>query len=459
MKPLPFEPFKIKVVEKIPVLERREREEALARAKYNPFKLLAKDVTIDLLTDSGTGSMSDRQWAGIMIGDESYAGSASFVRFDETIRGITGKKHVVPTHQGRSAENLFFSALLKPGDTVVSNTHFDTTEANVETKGGRAVNLPCAESHDLEKTAPFKGDIDLNRLETMLADPSARVVAVVMTVTNNSNGGQPVSLANLRAARELCLKHGRPLYIDAARYAENCYFIKMREPGYREKSLREIAAEMFSLCDGVLMSAKKDGFVNIGGFFATDSDAVYRRVCELMVVVEGFITYGGLAGRDMEAIAIGLTEGLDIATLEQRVEQVARLHKKLAQHGVPMIHPAGGHAVYLNANAICRHLPVDRFRGWALACALYLAGGVRTVEIGSVMFSKKDPATGATIYPENDLVRLAIPRRVYTDRHIDWVAKTVIDVFVNAPSVAGYEMTYAPDHLKHFLAEFRPVAS
>ncbi|MCC6156661.1 MAG: tryptophanase [Deltaproteobacteria bacterium] len=459
MKPLPFEPFKIKMVERIPILDRAEREKAIEAARYNPFKLAARQVTIDLLTDSGTGSMSDRQWAGIMIGDESYAGSNSYFHLQETVRAITGKKHVVPTHQGRSAENLFFGAILKPGDVVLSNTHFDTTQANVETKGGDPVNIPCAASRDLERTDPFKGDIHLEMLETWLSDKTRHVAAVIMTVTNNSNGGQPVSLANLRAAREICLRHGVPLYIDAARYAENCYFIKMREDGYRDKTLTEIAAQMFALCDGVLMSAKKDGFVNIGGYFATDSDAIFRRVCELMVVVEGFVTYGGLAGRDMEAIAIGLKEGLDIATLEQRVEQVGRLHKRLAQNGVPMIHPPGGHAVYLNANAICRHLPIERLRGWALSCELYRRGGVRAVEIGSVMFAKTDPTTGRTIYPDNDLVRLAIPRRVYTDRHIDFVAETIIDCVHHAVEIPGYEITYAPDHLKHFLAEFRPMSA
>jgi tyrosine phenol-lyase len=455
--PMPFEPFKIKMVEKIPLLDAKEREEALLRARYNPFKLKAREVTIDLLTDSGTGAMSDRQWSAMMMGDESYAGAESFLRFEESVRDITGKKFIVPTHQGRSAENLFFGAVLSPGDVVVSNTHFDTTQANVETKGGVALDLPCSTCADFSSMAPFKGDIDLDCLERILCDGTKHVVALIMTVTNNTCGGQPVSMANIRAAREISKKHGVPLYIDAARYAENCYFIKTREKGYAEKSLIEIAREMFSYADGALMSAKKDAYVNIGGFFATDNEDVFRNVAQRMVVVEGFMTYGGLAGRDLEAIAQGLKEGMDFSVVRQRVEQVARLHSLLAAEGVPMIHPAGGHGVYLDANAILPNLAIEKFRGWSLANEMYLRGGVRCVEIGCVMFMKQNPKTGECTWPKNDLVRLAIPRRVYTDRHMDFVARTVIDVFRNSKNVSGYRMTYAPAHLKHFLAEFEPA--
>ncbi|MBZ0274188.1 tryptophanase [bacterium] len=454
--PLPFEPFKIKVVERIPVLTAGERRAAMERAKFNPFKLRSREVTIDLLTDSGTGSMSDRQWAAIMIGDESYAGAESYEHFRDTVWRITGKKHIVPVHQGRSAENIFFGAIVKPGDVVISNTHFDTTQANVEVAGGVPLNLPSPASRRLDTSDPFKGNIDLEALAETLSDRSRRVALVVMTVTNNTCGGQPVSLANLRAAREICAKHGVPLYLDAARYAENAYFIHQREAGYGDKTLTDIASEMYALCDGVLMSAKKDGFVNIGGYFATDDEDVMRRFMSRMVIQEGFPTYGGLAGRDLEAMAVGLMEGLDIATLEQRVEQVGRLHKLLAQHGVPMIHPPGGHAVYLDANAICPHIPIEQYRGWALTCELYLAGGVRAVEVGSVMFARTDPETGDTRWPENDLVRLAIPRRVYSDRHIDFVGRVVIDVMQNAGKLRGYEITWSPPHLKHFLVEMRP---
>ncbi len=457
MKNLPFEPFKIKAVEKIPVLTKERRIQAISDARYNPFRLKAREVTIDLLTDSGTGAMSDRQWSALLSGDESYAGSESFFRFEETVKKITGKKYLVPTHQGRSAEHLFFSALMKPGDLIPNNAHFDTTQANIESAGGRALNLPCAESRDLSSEDPFKGNIDPTALDKVLSDPANHVPVVLMTVTNNTGGGQPVSMANLRSVRALCDKYETPLYFDSARYAENCYFIKTREPGYADKSLIEIANEMFSLCNGALMSAKKDGFVNIGGWFATDDEKLFGRVRELMVVVEGFVTYGGLAGRDMDAMAVGLMEALDVSYMRQRVEQVGRLHAKLKKGGVPMINPSGGHAVYLDANAILPHMPVEHFRGWSLTNELYVRGGIRGVEIGSVMFMKQDPETGKITYPEKDLVRLAIPRRVYTDRHMDFVAETVIDLCGDATQIRGYKMTYAPKHLKHFIAEFEPV--
>ncbi len=457
MDKLPFEPFKIKAVESIPVLTKEHRIKALADARYNPFRLKARDVTIDLLTDSGTGAMSDKQWSALLSGDESYAGSESFFRFEKTVKTITGKKYLVPTHQGRSAEHIFFSAIMKPGDVVPNNSHFDTTQANIESAGGCALNLPCAESKDISCGEPFKGNIDLTALDEVLSDSEKHVPAVMITVTNNTGGGQPVSMQNLREASAICRKHEAPLYFDSARYAENCWFIKTREPGYADKSLLEIANEMFSYCDGALMSAKKDGYVNIGGWFATNDEKVFARVRELMVIVEGFVTYGGLAGRDMDAMAVGLMEALDENVMRQRVEQVAYLHEKLRDGGVPMINPPGGHAVYLDANGILPDLPVEQFRGWSLANELYIRGGIRGVEIGSVMFMKQNRETGEITYPEKDLVRLAIPRRVYTNRHMDFVARTVIDLCGDSKSVRGYRMTYAPEHLKHFIAEFEPA--
>ena len=451
------EPFKIKSVEPLKILSREEREQRIKEEGYNLFNLRAEYVYIDLMTDSGTGAMSDRQWASLLSGDESYAGSESFFRFEETVRKITGKQYIIPTHQGRSAENLFFAAVMKAGEVVPNNSHFDTTEANIESKGGCATNLPCAESRDLSGEEPFKGNIDLEALDALLSDPEKRVPVVMITVTNNTGGGQPVSMQNLRCARAICDKYETPLYFDSARYAENCYFIKTREPGYEDKSLLEIANEMFSLCDGALMSAKKDGYVNIGGWLATDDESIFARVRELMVVVEGFTTYGGLAGRDMDAMAVGLMEALDEDYMRQRVEQVGYLHTMLKDAGVPMINPYGGHAVYLDANSILPDLPVERFRGWSLANELYIRGGIRSVEIGAVMFMKQNPDTGETIYPDKDLVRLAVPRRVYTNRHMDFVAQTVIELSKNSKDVRGYKITYAPRHLKHFIAEFIPA--
>lgn len=449
-----FEPYKAKVIEKIPLTTPSQRRAAAERAKYNLFSLLAREVTIDLLTDSGTAAMSDKQWSRMMVGDESYAGAESFVRFEETVRDITGMQHVLPAHQGRAAENLLFSALVKPGDVVPNNTHFDTTEANVRAKGGIAVNCPCGEAHDIDSDAPFKGNMDLVQLERALIDNKGRVPLVMMTVTNNSNGGQPASMANLKATSELCRRHAVPFYLDCARYAENCWFIKHREKGYDRKSLEQIAHEMFGHADGALMSAKKDAFVNIGGFLATRDHEVKTRVAEIMVVVEGFMTYGGMAGRDMEAVAQGLREGLDEEYITARIGQVARLGARLDGLGVPYLKPTGGHAIYLDVKRFLPHLPQKQFPGQALSVELYLEGGVRACEIGSVMFAQPDPQNGAMVYPELELVRMAIPRRVYTESHMDYVAQTCARVLARAAGIRGMKFTYEPPRLKHFLAHF-----
>jgi len=449
-----FEPFKAKVIEKIPITTPSQRRAAAERAKYNLFKLLAREVTIDLLTDSGTGALSDMQWSMMMRGDESYAGAESFCRLEETVRRITGMRHVIPTHQGRAAENLLFSALLKPGDIVPNNTHFDTTEANVSAKGGIPLNLPCGKAHDLDDLSPFKGDMDLDKLDQVLTENKGKVPVVFTTVTNNSAGGQPVSMANLKATAEICKRHGVPFYLDCARYAENAWFIKHREKGYAKKSLEQIAHDMFGCADGALMSAKKDAYVNIGGFLATRDRKVKDRVAEIMVVVEGFVTYGGMAGRDMEAVAQGLNEGLDEDIITARIAQVARLGDRLTELGVPILKPAGGHAIYLDARRMAPHLPQSQFPGQALTVEIYLEGGVRAVEIGSVMFAHKDAESGEMVYPELELIRLAIPRRVYTDAHMEHVAQTVAAVNNRADGVRGMKFIYAPPRLKHFLAHF-----
>ena len=431
-----------------------QRLAAAQRANYNLFRLYAREVTIDLLTDSGTAAMSDRQWSRLMLGDESYAGAESFLRLEETVREITGMEHVLPTHQGRAAENLLFSALLKPGDIVPNNTHFDTTEANVCAKGGKALNLPCGEAFDIEADLPFKGNMDLEKLERVLSENKGQVPLVIMTVTNNSAGGQPVSMANICATGEICKKHGVPLYFDAARYAENAWFIKHREEGYQNKTLAEIARKMFDCADGALMSAKKDAYVNMGGFLATRDEQVKARVSEIMVVVEGFVTYGGMSGRDMEAVAQGLREGLDEQIMTARIGQVARLGKRLDELGVPRLKPAGGHAIYLDVKRALPHLPQAQFPGQSLTVELYLEGGVRACEIGSVMFAHPDPETGEMIYPELELLRMAVPRRVYSDTHLEHVAQTCARVLARADQVRGMRYTYEPPRLKHFLAHF-----
>ncbi|MDP8254744.1 MAG: tryptophanase [Candidatus Alcyoniella australis] len=456
--PLGFEPYKIKAVESIPLTTRAQREKYLRQAHYNLFSLKARNVTIDLLTDSGTGAMSQMQWSAMMRGDESYAGAQSFFNFERSVREITGMHHVIPTHQGRAAENLLFSALVEPGQLVPNNTHFDTTEANVRHKGGVALNLPCREAHDPDSRAPFKGNMDWRGLDRLLREQGReRVPLVMVTVTNNSVGGQPVSLANLRRVREVCDRHGVPLYLDAARYAENCWFIKHRERGQAKRPLLEIARELFGLAHGATMSAKKDGLVNIGGFLATRSKQVARKVTEVMVVIEGFRTYGGLAGRDLEALAVGLREGLEESWLDCRIGQVERLAKKLDDAGVPVQLPAGGHAVFIDAARFAPHVPPLQFPGQSLSCALYLEGGVRTSEIGSVMFASRDEQSGEELPAPMELVRLAVPRRVYTDNHLDYVAQVVIAVHKRRAELRGLRLSYAPQKLRHFLAHFKPI--
>ena len=457
MNKLPFEPYKIKVVEKISVTDRAYREARMAEANYNPFALNAHDVTIDLLTDSGTSAMSDQQWGALMIGDESYAGSDSFIRFQQTVQDITGFKHVMPTHQGRSAENLFFSTILKPGDIVPNNTHFDTTEANIGHKQGCPVNLPIPEASSISADHPFKGNMDLNKLEAVLQENEGKVPVVLITVTNNSVGGQPVSMENIRQTRELCNRFGVPLYLDCARYAENCWFIKQREQGYQDKPIKAIAREMFGYADGALMSSKKDALVNIGGFFATNDATLVQRISEIMVVIEGFVTYGGLAGRDMDAIAVGLREALEESYLTSRIEQVAFLASQLQKRDVPVLTPPGGHAVYLDAKAFLPHIAQEQLPAWTLSCEGYLEGGVRSVEIGSVMFAHEDPETGACTYPDLELVRLAVPRRVYTYRHLEYVAETFGSLIRKRDRIKGVRYTYKPERLRHFLARFEPL--
>jgi tyrosine phenol-lyase len=449
-----FEPYKTKMVEPVPITTPSQRRAAAERAKYNLFRLRASEVTVDLLTDSGTAAMSAKQWSRMMVGDESYAGAESFLLFQETVRGITGMHEVLPTHQGRAAENLLFSVLVKPGDIVPNNTHFDTTQANVVAREGQALNLPCGTAFDIVSDKPFKGNMDTDRLETVLAENPGKVPLVLMTVTNNSTGGQPVSMDNIRRAGRICHEHKVPFFLDCARYAENCWFIKHRESGYENKTIEDIAHEMFGYADGALMSAKKDAYVNIGGFLAMRDHEVKAKVAEYMVVVEGFITYGGMAGRDMEAVAQGLREGLDEQILTARIRQVDLLHCWLTEMGVPALSPPGGHGVFLDAKGILPNIPPAQLPGQALTVELYLEGGVRGVEIGTVMFAHPDPETGEMVYPDMELVRLAIPRRVYSDNHMRHVAHTCARVMERADKIRGMRFTYKPQRLAHFLAHF-----
>jgi tryptophanase len=452
-----IEPFRIKTVEPIRHTTRAERVAALEEAGYNLFLLKAEDVLIDLLTDSGTGAMSSAQWAGMMLGDESYAGAKSFYKFETAVRKITGFKHVIPTHQGRAAERILFGSALKPGDIVPNNTHFDTTRANTEYRGATALDIPIPEGRDPGLVLPFKGNIDLAELEHTLSDNPGKVPLVMITITNNSGGGQPVSMANIRAASEICHSHGVPFFIDACRFAENAYFIKLREEGYADKTPLEIAQEIFSYADGCTMSAKKDGMANIGGFLALNDDALAQKCKNLLILTEGFPTYGGLAGRDLEAIARGLWEGLDEGYLAYRLAHTQYLADRLAEAGVPIVEPPGGHAVYLDVLRFLPDMPRDQFPGQALAVALYLEGGIRAVEIGSVMFAHRDERTGEVIYPDMELVRMAIPRRVYTQSHLDYVADTIIALYHKRASVQGLRIVYETRFLRHFTARFERV--
>lgn len=452
-----IEPFRIKSVEPIRFTTREERERILERGHYNLFLIPADDVLIDLLTDSGTSAMSADQWAGMMRGDESYAGARSFYRFEEKVRGLTGLKHIIPTHQGRAAEKILFSIAGGKGKLVPSNAHFDTTRANVEFSGAEAVDLPCEEGKDPDTVADFKGNMDVAALERFIAQKGREHVPLCMlTVTNNSGGGQPVSMANVRAVRDVCTRNRIPLFLDACRFAENAYFIKLREPGYADRSVASIAREMFSCADGVTMSAKKDALVNMGGFLALNDDAMAAAARNLLIVTEGFPTYGGLAGRDLEAIAQGLDEILDEHYLEYRIRSVAYLGDRLTAAGVPILKPPGGHAIYLNARKFLPQVPVDQYPGQALAMELFLAGGIRSVEIGSVMFGKYD-AAGGLIPARMELVRLAIPRRVYTQSHIDYVIEAVLEVYARREAIRGVRIVEEPPLLRHFTAKFAKV--
>ncbi len=450
-----IEPFRIKSVEALKFTCREERADALVKAGFNVFRLRADDVLIDLLTDSGTGAMSSAQWGALMQGDESYAGSRSFYRFEAVVKDLTGFAHVIPTHQGRAAERILFHTILHRGDIVPNNNHFDTTRANIEVEGAEAVDLVIPEGRVPQLEHPFKGNVDLEALEQLLARDGDRVPLVMVTITNNSGGGQPVSIANLRGVRALCTAYRKPLFLDACRFAENAYFVKTREEGQSHRSPKEIAREIFSLADGCTMSAKKDGLANIGGFLAMNDEAWAESSRNLLILTEGFPTYGGLAGYDLEAIARGLEEVVEEPYLRYRIRSTAYLGDKLAAAGVPAIRPSGGHAIYLDARALLPHIPPLQYPGIALAAELYVEAGIRGVEIGSVMFGlhpdgSESPAT-------MELVRLAIPRRVYTQSHIDYVAEAVIAVAGARDRLRGYRIVRAPRVLRHFTAEFEPV--
>lgn len=452
-----IEPFRVHSVEPIAFTTYVERRKALERSRYNLFGLKASEVTIDLLTDSGTGAMSTRQWAGMMMGDESYAGSRSYERFNETVTEITGFAEVLPTHQGRAAEHLLFSEAIRPGDVVPSNTHFDTTRANVEYVGAEALDLLIPEGKEPQSEHPFKGNLDTDFLEKKIAEVgSDRIPLVMVTVTNNSGGGQPVSLANLREVREVCDRHRIPLFLDACRFAENAWFIKQREPGYSDRTPLEIAREMFALADGATMSAKKDGMSNIGGFLAMNDSDLAAKCRNLLILTEGFPTYGGLAGYDLEAVAVGLWEALDENYLRYRARSTAYLAELAEKAGVPTVRPPGGHAVYLDAARLLPHIPSSEYPAQALACALYLEGGVRGVEIGSVMFGRPQD-DGSEIPAAMELVRLAVPRRTYTQSHIDYVGEVITAVARQSTNLRGLRIVDQPPWLRHFTAALEPI--
>ncbi len=451
-----IEPFKIKTVEPIKFTSYDERCAILKDAGYNTFLIDAENVLIDLLTDSGTSAMSSKQWAGMLDGDESYAGSRSFFRMEAMVRKITGMKHIIPTHQGRAAEKILFSIVGGAGKVIPNNTHFDTTRANVEFSGALAVDCLNEIGKHPEIVADFKGNMDVAKLEETIRQYGAENIPLVMiTVTNNSGGGQPVSMENIRETKAMCDKYGLPLFMDACRFAENAWFIKMREPGYQDKTPLEIAQEMFSYADGVTMSAKKDALVNIGGFLALNSDDLAVPCRNLLIVTEGFPTYGGLAGRDLEAIAQGLEEILDEDYLQYRIKSTEYLGKKLDAMGVPILLPPGGHAIYLDARRFCPAIPPEQFPAQSVTCGLYEDGGIRAVEIGSVMFGRTE--NGVFVAPPMELVRLAIPRRVYTQSHIDYVIEVVAHVFERRNELRGLRLTYEAPMLRHFTARFEYV--
>ncbi len=445
-----IEPFRIKSVEPLRKTTREERQRLLEEAGYNLFLIDSADILIDLLTDSGTSAMSSEQWAALMRGDESYAGSRSFRRMESTVRELMGFRHVIPTHQGRAAERILFTVMCRPGDVVPSNTHFDTTRANIEHQGARAVDLPVAEAADTQSKFPFKGDMDVAALERLIeTEGRERIPLVMLTVTDNSGGGQPVSMQNIEALRALTLRHRIPFYLDACRFAENAYLIHIREHGYRTYfTPRDVAQKMFRLADGCTFSAKKDAFANIGGFLCTNDDRLAEQEKNLLILTEGYPTYGGLAGRDLEAIAVGLEEILDPDYLEYRIASTAYLGRHIADHGVPIVEPPGGHAIYIDAGRMLDHIPRSQFPGQALAVEIYRHAGIRSVEIGSVMFGDQ---------ARHELLRLAIPRRVYTQSHIDYVVEAILEVNQAKERIRGLEMVHEPRVLRHFSARFRPL--
>jgi len=444
-----IEPFRIKSVEPLTYTSREEREGYLEAAGYNLFLIEARHILIDLLTDSGTSAMSTEQWAAVMRGDESYAGSESFFRLRRVAEALTGFRHIIPTHQGRAAERILFTVLTKPGHVVPSNTHFDTTRANIEFTGARAVDLPIPEAADTQARLDFKGNMDAAALEALIEREGAEKIPLVMlTITNNSGGGQPVSMANIEAVKRVALRHGIPLYLDACRFAENAWFIREREAGYVDWTPKQIAQKMFSLADGCTFSAKKDAFANIGGFLCTNDDRLAQQETNLLILTEGFPTYGGLAGRDLDAIAVGLEEILHPDYLRYRIASTGYLGRHIADRGVPIVEPPGGHAVYIDAARMLPHIPPHQFPGQALAVELYRHAGIRSVEIGSVMF-------GAAA--RHELLRLAIPRRVYTQSHIDYVVEAVLEVNARKRDIRGLEIAEEPPFLRHFSARFRPL--
>jgi tyrosine phenol-lyase len=455
---MPLEPFRIKVVEPIRPVTRREREGLLKQSGFNIFAIPADKVFIDLLTDSGTSAMSDDQWAGLMTGDESYAGARNYFHLERSVQAVFGFTHVIPTHQGRAAERILFGSVLKKGDIVPNNIHFDTTRANIEVLGARAENLVRPAAYDPDSDHPFKGDMDPDKLKAFIeAKGVKRIPLVLMTVTNNSGGGQPVSLRNIKEVSGICAHYGIPFFFDACRFAENAFFIKRREKGYDKKSVLEIAQEMFSYADGATMSGKKDALVNIGGFVTLDDDALAEKIKNLLIISEGFPTYGGLAGRDLEAMARGLNEALDESYLEHRTAQVAYLGGLLDQAGVPVFKPFGGHAVYILADRFLPHIPRSRYPGWALTVSLYREYGIRAVEIGGVMFGAKSGKGKKEVYPELELVRLAIPRRVYTASHLQYVAESIGELHKNRDKVRGLRIVRESPFLRHFTARLEEV--